>query len=181
MSPTTSVATSSQQMERSPPKASTPHASSQKEHVVSTGTPPYEALPSFESMLNSPHPGANSLSTPLPLSQIPPSIIPLFDAIEIQTQSSPSHKHIKESTTSTMVVSEPPQLVIPQTAEEVTPQEFLEIPISISSGAATTDVGSTDLHLDSSFISKTPLKAISSMGTKVSTGVFKLTTGEIPR
>ncbi|XP_022030722.1 protein TonB-like [Helianthus annuus] len=61
---------------------------------------------------------ANSLSTPLPSSQIPPSITPLFDAIEIQTQSIPSHKHIKKSTTSTMAVSEPPKLVIPQTAEE---------------------------------------------------------------
>ncbi|MFS7945148.1 hypothetical protein Hanom_Chr06g00520741 [Helianthus anomalus] len=80
-----------------------------------------------------------------------------------------------------MVVSDPPQLVIPQIAEEVTPQEFQEIVVGSSSGAATTDVGSTDLHLDSSFISKTPLKAISSMGTKVSTGVFKLTTGVLSK
>ncbi|MFS7960759.1 hypothetical protein Hanom_Chr08g00706791 [Helianthus anomalus] len=68
-----------------------------------------------------------------------------------------------------MVVSEPTQLVISQTAEEATPLEFHEI--RSSSGAATTDVGSTDLHLGSSFILKTPLKATTADATKVSTGV----------
>ncbi len=77
-----------------------------------------------------------------------------------------------------MAMSEPPQFVIPQTAEEDTPLEFHEIPVGSSSGAATTDVGSTDLHLDSSFISKTPLKTTTADAIKVSTGVFKLTTGE---
>ncbi|MFS7930878.1 hypothetical protein Hanom_Chr04g00349431 [Helianthus anomalus] len=57
-----------------------------------------------------------------------------------------------------MVVSERVQLDIPQTVEEVTPLEFHEILDGSSSGGATTNVESTDLHLDSSFISKTPLK-----------------------
>ncbi|XP_021975328.1 uncharacterized protein LOC110870455 [Helianthus annuus] len=179
MSPKTIVVTSSQQLERSPPKTSTPRDSSQKEHVVSTGAPQYEVLPSLESMLNSLSPWANSLSTPLSISPIPPSIIPLFDAIEIQTQSSPSHQHITESTTSTLAVSEPIQLVNPQTTEEATPLEFHEILAGSSSGTATTDVGSTDLHLDTSFINKNPLKATTAEATKVSTGeISKVTTAE---
>ncbi|MFS8024134.1 hypothetical protein Hanom_Chr16g01459661 [Helianthus anomalus] len=78
-------------------------------------------------------------------------------------------------------MSEPIQLANPQTAEEVAPLEFHEIHVCGSSGVATTDVGSTDLHMDSSFISKTPLKATTADAIKVSTGVFKLTTGEISK
>ncbi|MFS8002217.1 hypothetical protein Hanom_Chr13g01199491 [Helianthus anomalus] len=122
----TTVATSSQQLERSQPETTTPHDSSQKEHVASTWTPQYEVLPSLESKLNSPPPMANSLSKPLPTSPIPPTIIPLFEAIEIQTQNNPSHQHITESTTFTLVVSEPIQFANPQIAEEDIPLEFPE-------------------------------------------------------
>ncbi|MFS7918655.1 hypothetical protein Hanom_Chr03g00203671 [Helianthus anomalus] len=181
MSPQTTVAPSSQQLKRFTPKTSTPHASSQKEHVVSTGTPQYQVLPSLEGMLNNLSPQVSSLATPLSTSQIPSSIIPLFDAIEIQTQSSPSHQHITNSTTATLAVSEPIQLVNPQITEEVKPLEFYKILASSSNGAATTDVGSTDLHLGSSFINKTHLKATTADTTNVSTGVFKLTTGEISK
>ncbi|XP_021995987.1 cell wall protein RTB1-like [Helianthus annuus] len=169
------------EMERSQPETLTPHVSSQKEHVVSTWTPPYESLPSLESMINSPSPRAFSLSTPLTSSPIPPTIIPLFEAIEIQTQNKPSHQHITESTPSTLAVSDPIQLANPQTTEEDTPLEFPEILVGSSSGAATTDVGSTDLHLDNSFISKTPLKATTTVSTKVTTGVFKLTSGVLSK
>ncbi|KAJ0859138.1 hypothetical protein HanRHA438_Chr13g0609011 [Helianthus annuus] len=67
----------------------------------------------------------------------------------------------------------------PPTIEEATLQELQVIPISSSSGAATTSVEPTGLHLDSSFISQTPLKAISSMGTILSTGVYPVVTGEL--
>ncbi|MFS7917026.1 hypothetical protein Hanom_Chr03g00184291 [Helianthus anomalus] len=128
-------------------------------------------------MFKRPSPGANSLSTPLTSSPIPPTILPLFEAIEIQTQSSPSHQHITESITSTLPVSEPIQLVIPQTVEEATPLEFHEILVGSSSGAATTDVGSTDLHLDNSYINQTPLKATTTESAKVTTDVStKVTT-----
>ncbi|MFS8018818.1 hypothetical protein Hanom_Chr15g01396531 [Helianthus anomalus] len=69
-------------------------------------------------MFNNPSGWANYLSTPISLSQLPPSIIPQFDAIELQTQNSPSHQHMTESTTTTMAVSEIPHLVIPQAVEE---------------------------------------------------------------
>ncbi|MFS8033901.1 hypothetical protein Hanom_Chr17g01574941 [Helianthus anomalus] len=76
-----------------------------------------------------------------------------------------------------MSVSETTQLAIPQTVEELTLLEFQEIPINSSSGAATTGVGSTDLHLDSGYINQTPLKATTADAIKVPTSVFQLTTG----
>ena len=80
----TTAATSSQQMvERSQPMSQTPPASSQKEQVVRTGTPNYDALESLDSIIHSPLPGANSLSTPIIISQIPPSIITLLHALDI--------------------------------------------------------------------------------------------------
>ncbi|MFS7947401.1 hypothetical protein Hanom_Chr06g00547851 [Helianthus anomalus] len=122
-------------------------------------------------MLKSLSPRAMSLSTPIPSSPLRPTLIPLFEAIDTQTISNPSHQHITESITSTIVVSEPVQIAIPQTVEEATPLEFHEILEGISSGAAITNVESIDLHLDSSFISKTPLKATTAVATKVSTAV----------
>ena len=68
---------------------------------------------------------------------------------------------------------------IPATAEEVTPPELQVTLGGSSSGAATTTDGSTDLQLDSCFINKTPLKAISSMATSVTTSELILTTGTI--
>ena len=66
-SPITTAATSSQQMEeRSQPQPQTPPASSQKDQVVSTGTPQYEALDPLGSIFHSPDPQDMSLSTPLP-------------------------------------------------------------------------------------------------------------------
>ncbi|KAJ0556862.1 hypothetical protein HanIR_Chr07g0318621 [Helianthus annuus] len=69
--------------------------------------------------------------------------------------------------------------VNPSIVEEVTLQEVQVLPVSSSSGVATTSVEPTGLHLDSSFISQTPLKAISSLGTRVFpvfTGSLKLVT-----
>ncbi|MFS7940773.1 hypothetical protein Hanom_Chr05g00468321 [Helianthus anomalus] len=76
-----------------------------------------------------------------------------------------------------MAVSDKIQLAIPQTVEEATPLDIHEFLVGSSSGAATTDVGSTDLHLDIDYIIKSPLKATSIMATKVTTGVFKRSTG----
>ncbi|MFS7944883.1 hypothetical protein Hanom_Chr06g00517481 [Helianthus anomalus] len=90
-------------------------------------------------MLKSPSPGAMSLSTPIPSSSISPTFVTLFEAIDIQTHSSPSYEHITKSLTSTIVVSEPVQLANPQTVDEATPLEFHEILDGISSGAVTTD------------------------------------------
>ena len=66
-----------------------------------------------------------------------------------------------------MAVSDKNQLVIPQTVEEATSLGFHEILVDSSIGAATTDVESTDLHLDSSFIYKSPLKATTAEITSV--------------
>ncbi|MFS7968902.1 hypothetical protein Hanom_Chr09g00802931 [Helianthus anomalus] len=110
-------------------------------------------------MLKIPSPKAMSLSTPQLSPQISPTILPLFKAIDIQIHSSPSHEHITESITPTMTVSDPLQYAIPQTVGEATPLEFYETLAGSSSGATTTNVESIDLHLDFSFISKTPLKA----------------------
>ncbi|MFS8033449.1 hypothetical protein Hanom_Chr17g01569711 [Helianthus anomalus] len=86
MSLITTAATPSQYLvERSQPEPTTPPASSQKEQVVSQGTPHYETFDSFESMLNSPPPRANSFSTPIPTSQILTSIKSLFDALRLKT------------------------------------------------------------------------------------------------
>ena len=83
MSLETTAATSSQLLERSQP-IQTPHVSSQKDHVVSIGTPQHEVELSYESMFKSPSPRAITLSTPQPSAQVPLTILPLFEAIEIQ-------------------------------------------------------------------------------------------------
>ena len=56
---------------------------------------------------------------------------------------------------------------IPASIEEVTPLELQVTLGGSSSEAATTSAEPTGLHLDSSFINKTSLKAISSLGTLV--------------
>ena len=55
----------------------------------------------------------------------------------------------------------------PTQPEEVTPLELQVTLGGSSSEAATTSAKPTGLHLDSSFINKTSLKAISSLGTLV--------------
>ncbi|KAJ0801676.1 hypothetical protein HanPI659440_Chr03g0119881 [Helianthus annuus] len=166
MSPTTTAATSSQQMEeRSPPLPQTPPASSQKDQVVNTGTPQYEALDPIGSIFLSPDPNDMSLSTPLssPLT-LPQSIIPLLHAVDIaQTQTSSSQSPITESILPQVTGSDTCTSAIPATIEEVTLQELQVIPDSSSSGAATTSVEPNGLHLDSGYINKTPLKAIPSI------------------
>ncbi|MFS7976703.1 hypothetical protein Hanom_Chr10g00895541 [Helianthus anomalus] len=93
-----------------------------------------------------------SLSTPQqPSPQIPPTIIPLFDAIDIQTRISPSHSPIIESTLPQMTESEQIQSAIPQTTEEATPLSFKKL-----------------LVLDSGYILKTPLKETTVEATIVS-------------
>ncbi|KAJ0715479.1 hypothetical protein HanPI659440_Chr13g0501601 [Helianthus annuus] len=68
-----------------------------------------------------------------------------------------------------MTVSDSVQSAIPQTVEEATPLEFYETLVGSSGGAATINVESTVLQLDSSFISKTLLKETTVMATKVTT------------
>ncbi|XP_021991968.1 mucin-17-like [Helianthus annuus] len=133
-------------------------------------------------MFYSPAPGAISLSTPILTTTLPTTILPLFKALDVdQTVISSSQQPITENILQQVTESDASTFANPSTVEEVTP---LELHVSFggsSSGAATTCVESTDLHLESSFISQTPLKAISSLGTKVSTGVFKLTTGVLTK
>ncbi|MFS8020990.1 hypothetical protein Hanom_Chr16g01422231 [Helianthus anomalus] len=178
----TTAATSSQQLvERSQPQPKTPPASSQKDQVVSTGTPQYEALDPLRSIFHSPDPKDMSLSTPTPSPIIlPQSIIPLLHAVVMaQTQTSSSLLPITESIPPQVTGSDAHTSAIPATAEEVTPPELQVTLGGSSSGAATTTVGSTDLQLDSCYINKTPLKAISSMATSITTSVLNLTTGSI--
>ncbi|KAJ0741053.1 hypothetical protein HanOQP8_Chr06g0223601 [Helianthus annuus] len=66
-----------------------------------------------------------------------------------------------------MTVFEPVQSAIPQTVEEVIPFEFYVTLDGSSSGAVATHVESTYLHLENSFISKTPLMANTIEATKV--------------
>ncbi|KAJ0867763.1 hypothetical protein HanRHA438_Chr12g0566921 [Helianthus annuus] len=178
----TTAATSSQQLEeRSQPQPKTPPASSQKDQVVSTGTPQYEALDPLGSIFHSPDPKDMSLSTPIPSPIIlPQSIIPLLHAVDMaQTQTSSSLSPITESIPPQVTGSDAHTSANPATAEEVTPPELQVTLGGSSSGAATTTDGSTDLQLDSCYITKTPLKAISSMATSVTTSKLSLTVGNI--
>ena len=166
MSLETTVATSSQLLERSQP-IQTPHVSSQKDHVVSTGTPQHEVDLSYESMFKSPSPRAITLSTPQPSTQVPSTILPLFEAIEFQKENSSSNAHITESRSQQMTVSEPIQSPILQTVEEVIPVEYYETLGGSSSGAATTTVEPIGDQLDSGYIIKTPLKSTIDVVTTV--------------
>ncbi|KAJ0784708.1 hypothetical protein HanLR1_Chr01g0034881 [Helianthus annuus] len=166
MSLETTAATSSQLLERSQP-IQTPHVSSQKDHVVSTWTPQHEVDLSYESMFKSPSPRAITLSTPQPLTQVPSTILPLFEAIKFQKENSSSNAHITESRSQQLTVSEQIQSPILQTVEEVIPVEYYETLGGGSSGAATTTVEPIGDQLDSGYIIKTPLKATTDEVTTV--------------
>ena len=122
-----------------------------------------------------------SLSTPIPSPIIlPQSIIPLLHAVDMaQTQTSSSLSPITESIPLQVTGSDAHTSATPATVEEVTPPELQVTLGGSSSGAATTTDGSTDLQLDSCYITKTPLKAISSMATSVTTSELSLTAGNI--
>ncbi|MFS8025314.1 hypothetical protein Hanom_Chr16g01473511 [Helianthus anomalus] len=180
----TTAATSSQQLvQRSQPHPKTPPASSQKDQVVSTGTPQYEALDPLGSIFHSPDPKDMSLSTPTPSPIIlPQSIIPLLHAVDIaQTKTSSSQSPITESIPLQVTGSDAYSSAIPATIEEVTPPELQVTLGGSSSGAATTTDGSTDLQLDSCFLSKTPLKAISSIASMKVTSEYVLPIGTLQR
>ncbi|KAF5762547.1 hypothetical protein HanRHA438_Chr16g0788631 [Helianthus annuus] len=184
MSQITTAATSSQQMEeRSPPLPQTPPASSQKDQVINTGTPQYEALDPLGSIFHSPDPNDMSLSTPLSSPLIlPQSMLPLLHAVNVaQTQTSSSQSPITESILPQVTGSDVYASAIPVTTEEVTLQELQVTPVSSSSGAATTNVEPTGLHLDSGFIHKTPLKAIYSIAPMRTTSEVVLPTGTLKR
>ena len=100
MSQTTAATSSQQMVKRSQPGFETPPSSSQKEKVVDTGTPNYEALTPLGSIFHSPSPRAMSLSTqpPSPMTYLPHTILPLLNAIElVQTLTSTSQQHIIEN------------------------------------------------------------------------------------
>src|ERR1044071_674559 len=90
MQQTTTVDTSSKQMDISPP-IQTPHESSQKNHVVSQGETHQEAYESPDHMFKSPSPRVASLFTPQPSPShdIQPTMQPLFEAID-KTPNNPS-------------------------------------------------------------------------------------------
>ena len=180
----TTAATSSQQLVKiSQTMAETPPASSQKEQVVQIGTPQYDALESLASIIHSPMPGANSLSTPNLTSTIPPNTKIFLDAIDLnQAQPSPSqspvHEKIPQQETGldVSIFANPPTQ-----PEEVTP---LELQVTLGgnpSEAATTSVEPTGLYLDSGYINKTSLEAIPSITPLLSASEFVLTTGSIKR
>ncbi|KAJ0871091.1 hypothetical protein HanRHA438_Chr11g0508201 [Helianthus annuus] len=124
-----------------------------------------------------------SLSTPLssPLT-LPQSMLPLLQAVNIaQTQTSSSQSPITESILPQVTGSEVYTSAIPATTEEVTLQELQVTPVSSSSGAATTNVEPTGLHLDSGYIHKTPLKAISSIVPLRTTSEVVMPTGTFRR
>ncbi|MFS8033624.1 hypothetical protein Hanom_Chr17g01571761 [Helianthus anomalus] len=124
-----------------------------------------------------------SLSTPIPSPIIlPQSIMPLLHAVDMaQTQTSSSQSPITESIPPQVTGSDVHTSAIPATVEEVTPLELQVTLGGSSSGAATTTDGSTDLQLDSCFISKTPLKAISSIAPMKATSEYVLPTGTLQR
>ncbi|MFS7937504.1 hypothetical protein Hanom_Chr05g00428331 [Helianthus anomalus] len=138
-SPETIVATSSQQLVRSPPNQ-TPLESSQKDQVVSTGTPHHEAAISVESLFQSPSPRDMSLSTPQTSTPISPTFLPLLDAIETQTLINPFHSPVKESTLPHMTEYEENRFANPEAAEEATPLKFHET-LGGSSDETTTTTG----------------------------------------
>ncbi|MFS8022356.1 hypothetical protein Hanom_Chr16g01438511 [Helianthus anomalus] len=95
----TTAATSSQQLVKiSQTIAGTPPVSSQKEQVVQQGIPHYDALESFASIIHSPMPEANSLSTPNLTSTITPNTKILLDAIDLNlAQTGPSQSPVHEN------------------------------------------------------------------------------------
>ena len=157
------VATSSQQLsERSQPGFETPPPSSQKEVVVNTGTPNYEALGSFESIFLSPSPRAMSISAPQPspTTSLPPTMIPLLKAIDLeQTLTSHSRQLTNEKILQQETGFDFLSFANPSAAEEDTSLRLLATCGDISSRATTTTVRSPDHQLDSGLINKTLMKA----------------------
>ena len=112
-------------VERSQPMPQTPPAPSQKEQAVRTGTPHYDALESLDSIIHSPLPGANPLSTPIFTVTIPPQTKLLLDAVDItQIAISSSQPPITESILQQVTESYAYTSAIPVTTEEVTPLEL---------------------------------------------------------
>ncbi|MFS7930454.1 hypothetical protein Hanom_Chr04g00344541 [Helianthus anomalus] len=158
-------------MERSPPKSLSPLVSSQKDQVVSTATPHYEAMESLDSIFHGPFPRAMSLSTPQasPIT-LPPTILPLLKEIDIdQTHISSSHTPIHESSPLHVTESEHTSLANPSTAEDATPHDLHVTFGGSSSEAATTNVETSVSHLDRGYIPKTSLKATIVEATTVTT------------
>ncbi|XP_022024742.1 transcription factor SFL2-like [Helianthus annuus] len=91
----------------------------------------------------------------------------LFDAIETQTQISPSHSPVKESTLPYVTEIEKNQSASPQTAEAATPHELHVTLGGSSSEAATTTDETPIFQLDSGYIYKSSLKATTVEGTIV--------------
>ncbi|KAJ0599271.1 hypothetical protein HanRHA438_Chr03g0105531 [Helianthus annuus] len=110
-------------------------------------------------MLQSPSPKAMSLSTPQASTPIPPTFIPLLDAIETRIQLSPSHSPVKEIALPHVTESEQTQFANPQPTKEDIPLEFQETLGGSSSETATTTGEPIGFQLDSGFIYKTSLKA----------------------
>ena len=139
MQQTTTVDTSSQQLEKSP-TSQTPHASSPQDHVVSPGVTHHVADISLESLLTSPSPGATTLITSQPTPSIPPTIIPLFEAIDkTLAATSSTQSPITECIPQHVTGPEKSQPASTQT-EEGTPFELLVTQGGLSSKAATTAV-----------------------------------------
>ncbi|MFS8007411.1 hypothetical protein Hanom_Chr14g01260701 [Helianthus anomalus] len=136
---------------------------------VSTWTPNYEALDSFESIFYNPSPRAMSLSTPQPSSiTLPPTILPLLKAVDnIQTTISPSHSPIHERSPQHVTESEQNATANPSTAEEATSLGLQVTLGDISSEAATTSVETPVSHFDSGYIHKTSLEATIAEAIKV--------------
>ncbi|MFS7979873.1 hypothetical protein Hanom_Chr10g00932821 [Helianthus anomalus] len=123
----TSVVTSSQQMQTSPP-SQTLHFSSQKESVVSTWDTCQRGYISLYYLYSSPSPGAASLSTPPPVSTFQSPLQKLLDVIDASDLHTPSSSQQQITNSSlpqvTRVSSE--IIVIPQ-VEEATPLVSKEI------------------------------------------------------
>ena len=128
-------------VERSQPMPQTPPTSSKKEQVVRTGTPNYDALESLDTIIHSPLPGANSLSTLILTSQIAAQTKLLLDAVDLaQTQTSSSQTPVNENIPQQVTGSGVSIIANPPTTKEVTLQVVQVLPVSSSSGAATTSV-----------------------------------------
>ncbi|MFS7953836.1 hypothetical protein Hanom_Chr07g00623251 [Helianthus anomalus] len=94
-----------------------------------------------------------------------------------KTLNSSSQPPITKNILQQVTESDSSSFANPSTVEELTPLELQVTLGGSSSGVATTGVGSPDLHLASSFISKPPLKATTADAIKLSTCVFQLPTG----
>ncbi|MFS7918062.1 hypothetical protein Hanom_Chr03g00196491 [Helianthus anomalus] len=94
-----------------------------------------------------------------------------------QTLYSSSQPPITENILQQVTKSDSSIFANPSTVEEATPLELHVTLDGSSSGATTTAVESSYLHMDSSYISRTPLKATTANAIKVATSVFQLPIG----